>query len=98
MGNMKEKQEAIQKKLAEIVVEGSAGQVKVEVTANRQVKNIRIEDEFYGEAEKEEILDMVIIATNRALEKAAEKEAEVSQSMLKDLLPPGMDKLGGMFS
>jgi hypothetical protein len=34
---------------------------------------------------------------NRVLEKAAEQEAVESQKMMKDMMPPGLDGLGGLF-
>ncbi len=98
-GNMEEMQKQMQVKLAAIEVEGEAGDGAVKVTANatRQILNIAINKEMLDWDDKEEVEDLVMVAVNRALDLAVEKEAAETQNMLKDMLPPGMDGLSGLF-
>ena len=98
-GDMQEKQEALKEKLKGIHLESEAGNgaVKVTVNAARELVNLDIDPEQLAENGIEAIEDMVVIAVNRALEDAAEKEATETQKMLKDLLPPGLGGLGNIF-
>ena len=43
------------------------------------------------------VQDLILDATNKALAAAAAKEAEATQQMVKDMLPPGMGGLGNLF-
>jgi DNA-binding protein YbaB len=43
------------------------------------------------------VQDLVLDATNKALSAAAAKEAEATQEMVKNMLPPGMGNLGNLF-
>lgn len=94
MGKLKEAQqniEATKKRLDTIMVDGEAGSVKVLVTANRNVKSITIDGTSLED--KEELEDYLILALNKALEKAnAIHEAEMAAAA-KNGLPdiPGLD-------
>lgn len=96
MAKLKEAQAKIEetkKRLNTVMVDGDAGNgmVVVTVTANRQVKNIAIDDELLNE--KEALEDYLILALNDALEKANQiNEAEMAAAA-KGGLPdiPGMD-------
>lgn len=94
MGQMQEMQAKMKEKLRGIEVTGEAGDGLVKVTANgaREIVNIKIDPSVAEDAEALE--DLLLVATNRALELAAEKEAAEGQSMLGDMLPGG---LGGLF-
>jgi hypothetical protein len=95
MAKLKEAQqkiEATKLRLNTILIDGEAGNglVKVTVTANRTIKNITISEEL---TDKEEIEDLLVIALNKALEKANSiSEAELAAAA-KDGMPniPGMD-------
>ena len=99
MGNMEEQQKELKAKLAEITVEAEAGDgaVKVTANANREIVNISIDKEKLDWEDQEQVEDLVMVAVNRALEKAAEKEAAETQNLIKDLLPPGLDNLPNLF-
>jgi DNA-binding protein YbaB len=45
----------------------------------------------------EELEDLLLIAVNRAITKAAEIEAAESQKMISEMLPPGFGNLGSLF-
>lgn len=59
-------------RLAEITVDGEAGDgaIKVLVTGNREVKSIEVSPQLLAEAHKEELEDLLITALNRALKNA----------------------------
>ncbi len=96
MAKLKEAQAKIEEtkeRLNTIFVDGESGngKVVVTVTANREIKNIAIDDELLYD--KEELEDYLIIALNDALKKANEiNEAEMAAAA-KGGLPdiPGMD-------
>jgi len=96
MGKLKEAQLKIEEtkvRLNTVLVDGEAGNgvIKVTVTANREIRSINISDDLMNE--KEALEDYLIIALNKALEKAnAINEAEMAAAA-KDGLPniPGMD-------
>ncbi len=99
MGNMEEQQKALKVKLAEITIEAEAGDGAVRVTANanREIINISFDQSALNWEDKEEVEDLVTVAVNRALEKAAVKEGEETQRMIQDMMPPGMGGLSNLF-
>lgn len=85
---MQQKTEEIKKRLDNINVEGDAenGRVTAVCTANRKIVSIHISEELKN-SDKEELEDLVILAVNRALEKA-EKIAEAEMAgAAKGMLP-----------
>lgn len=99
MGNMKEQQKEMRRKLAEFKVEAEAGDgaVKVVANANRELLDIQFDKQKLDWEDAEMVQDLIIAAVNKALEKAAEKEAEEAQNIMKNMLPPGLGDLGGLF-
>ncbi len=99
MGNMKQQQEAIQKQLTAKEIIGESGEGAIQVTCNglRQVLNVAIDKSKLEWEDSEQVEDLFLIATNRALEKAAAVEQELTANSLKDMLPPGMGGLSGLF-
>lgn len=95
MAKLKEAQqkiEATKLRLNTILIDEEAGNglVKVTVTANRAVKNITISEELN---DKEEIEDFLLIALNKALEKANSISETELAAAAKDGMPniPGLD-------
>lgn len=96
MAKLKEAQakvEETKERLNTVMVDGDSGNgsVVVTVTANREVKNIAIDDDLLED--KEALEDYLIIALNKALVKANNiNEAEMAAAA-KGGLPdiPGMD-------
>ncbi len=96
MAKLKEAQAKIEetkKRLDTVYVEGDSGNgtVVVTVTANREVKNIAIDDSLLDD--KEALEDYLIVALNKAIEKAnGINEAEMAAAA-KDGMPdlPGLD-------
>ena len=99
MGNMKEQQKEMRKRLAEFRVQADAGNgaVKVTANANRELIDIQFDKDKLDWEDTEMVQDLIIAAVNQALEKAAEKEAEEAQNIMKNMLPPGMGDLGNLF-
>jgi len=98
-GNMEEKQQALQEKLGTIFVQSEAGEGAITVKANarREIINVSINKSLVDLEDMEQLEDLLLVAVNRALEMAAGKEAEESQKLIQDILPPGMDGLKNMF-
>jgi DNA-binding YbaB/EbfC family protein len=97
---MQEQMQHAQDKLANITVEGTAGGGMVKVVANCQNKivNIEIEPEVINSDDKEMLEDLIVAATNQALENAAQRSEEEMQKAMGPLLGnlPGGFKLPGM--
>ena len=98
-GNFQEKQEELKHKLQSIEVEAESGDGAVKVTANaaREILNIEIDTTKINSSDTEELEDLILIAVNRVIKLATEKELAESQAMLKDMLPPGLGGLGKLF-
>ncbi|HBK71295.1 MAG TPA: nucleoid-associated protein, YbaB/EbfC family [Flavobacteriaceae bacterium] len=98
MEKLKEAQQKIEEtkaRLNTVLVDGESGngKVKVTVTANREIRNIDINDELLKDSD--ELEDYLVIALNNALEKANEiNEAEMAAAA-KGGMPdiPGLDML-----
>ena len=73
-GKLKEKMEALQKKLAEKTIQATSGAGLVTATVNgvQEVVSIEIDDEIVGSGDKEMLQDLVASAVNAALERSRE--------------------------
>jgi len=98
MGKLKETQqkvEATKKRLDSVSLEESSpeGLVKVVITANRKVKEIQIDANLLSD--KEQLEDYLILAINKAIEKATQVNETELAAVAKDGMPniPGMDNL-----
>lgn len=99
-GNFEEKQKELKKLLADIKIDEYGGDNKaihVTANANREIVNISIDKEKIDLSDTEQLEDLLLITINRALEKAGEKEAEESQRLMQDMLPPGLGNLTNLF-
>lgn len=100
LGNLEEKQAAMQDKLAAVTIEESAGDGAIKIQANglREVLNISIDKEKIDLNDVEELEDLLLVAFNRLTDKIVEQEEEVTKNSMKDILPPGMGGgLGNLF-
>ena len=97
-GKLQEAQQKMQEgkqRLANVMVDGEAGDgaVKVAVNGNREVKSITIGDHLLSPDNKEELEDLLITALNRAL-----KNAENAwESEMKGIAGGMLGPLGGLF-
>ncbi|MCD4794981.1 MAG: YbaB/EbfC family nucleoid-associated protein [Bacteroidales bacterium] len=87
MSQMQEQANEIKMKLDNTIVEGEAenGLVKVKATGNKKILSIEISDDLADD--KEAVEDLVIVAVNKALEKADEVAAKETGDLAKDVLP-----------
>jgi hypothetical protein len=84
---MREQMEYMQKGLAQQTVEGTAGAGMVKVTATGDLKIVKVEiDPQVLQEDREMLQDLVVAATNNALERAR----ELAQQRLGAMLPPGL--------
>ena len=103
MGKVKEAQAKIkeaQARLVHLTAEGEAGAglVKVFVNGERKVMKIEMDESLLTPNDKEMLSDLVVAATNKALESIELKIKEEMKKATEGMLPniPGMD-LGSMF-
>lgn len=103
MNKVKEAQAKIkeaQVKLVHLKAEGEAGagMVKVVVNGNRKIVAIHMDDSLVNIGDKEMLGDLIVAATNKALEEIEVKIKEEMKSATEGMMPniPGMD-LGNMF-
>jgi len=87
--------EEIKKRLDTVSVFGEVegGSIRVTATANKAVTAIEIEEEFYKQADKEEIEELLLTAINKALAQADQVSATEMQAATQSML----GGLGGMF-
>lgn len=92
-GQIEEMQKQLQAKLAAIVIDGEAGdgKIKVQVSGTRELKNIHIDPSLVSDGDAEELEDLLLVAINRTMEKAAAHAESETKNMMSGLLPPGMD-------
>lgn len=90
-----QKADEIKKRLDTVSVfaEVEGGAIRVTATANKTITAIEIEEEFYKNADKEEIEELLLTAINKALAQADVVSATEMQAATKDML----GGLGGMF-
>ena len=90
-----QKADEIKKKLDTIYVSGEVegGAIKITATANKTITAVAIDEEFYKQADKEELEELLLTAINKTLTRADEVSAKEMESMTQDL----MGGLGGMF-
>jgi len=93
MSQMQDQAKEIKKKLDSTIVEAEAenGMVKVKATGNKKVLSIEINDDIADD--KEAIEDLVIVAINKALEKADELASKETGDLAQGMLP----NLGNLF-
>jgi DNA-binding protein YbaB len=90
-----QKAEEIKRRLDTVSVFGEVegGAIKITATANKVITAVEIEEEFYKQADKEELEELLLTAINKALVQAEQVSATEMQSATKDML----GGLGGMF-
>ncbi|MFK7820534.1 MAG: YbaB/EbfC family nucleoid-associated protein [Planctomycetaceae bacterium] len=83
----------MQEQLAEIRAEGTAGggMVTVEANGHQKLLGVRIEQSLLDDNDKEMLEDLVLAATNQALDKAKQAAAEQMKGLTGDADIPGLD-------
>lgn len=93
MGNLEQKQAEMQKKMAQFTIEIEVEGVTITGNAARQVTNITISPEAWAAQDKEMLEDLLLEGMNRFIVDATKKEAEESQKMMSEMLPPGFEDM-----
>ena len=92
--NMQTEMEDTKRRLKEIKVtaESGGGMVKVTMSCDTRVKSIDIDDVILKSDDKTMLLDLVVAATNKAIEEV-EKTVEQEMGKMKDGMPniPGLN-------
>lgn len=90
-----QKAEEIKKRLDTVSVFGEVegGAIKITATANKAITAVEIDEDFFKQADKEELEELLLTAINKALAQADQVSAVEMQSATKDML----GGLGGMF-
>ena len=89
---LKSKLNKINKKLKKIhaVGEAGAGMVRVHADGHQKILKIEISDDLWAKNDKKFLQDLIVAATNDALDKA-KKAAQEEMKDLLGMLPPGFD-------
>ena len=97
MGKLKETQQKVEdtkKRLNTVLVDEKSADnlLKVTLTANREIKNITIDDQLLED--KEQLEDYLILTLNKAIAKATQINESELAAVAKDGMPniPGLDK------
>ena len=98
MGKLKETQEKVEatkKRLDTVYLQETSSDnlLSVLITANRAIKEIKIDDSLL--ADKEQLEDFLILTLNKAIEKATKVNETELAAVAKEGMPniPGMDSL-----
>ncbi|HWZ16471.1 MAG TPA: YbaB/EbfC family nucleoid-associated protein [Mucilaginibacter sp.] len=85
----------VKKRLEGITVSGSAEGGKITVTANgnKEIQSVMIDDDFFKDADKEQLGELLVIAINKAMEQAD----NVSQSEMAAMTKEMFGGLGNLF-
>lgn len=90
-----QKADEIKKRLDTVSVfaEVENGAIRITATANKTVTAIEINEDFFKQADKEELEELLLTAVNKVMLQAEEVSATEMQAATKDML----GGLGGMF-
>ena len=85
----------VKQRLDAITVTGTAegGKISVTATGNKTIQSVNIDADFFKEADKEELEELLTIAINKAMEQAD----NVSQSEMAAMTQQMFGGLGGLF-
>jgi nucleoid-associated protein EbfC len=92
MKQAQQMQERLQKQMAELRVEATAGggMVTVVVNGSKQLQSIRIDPEVVSPADVEMLQDLILAAVNDAQRKADEEMSKSMGGMMGGLKIPGL--------
>lgn len=93
-----QKADEVKKRLDTITVTGTAEGGKITVTANgnKLLQSVAIDEEFYKDADREEIEELLVVAVNKAIEQAENISQSEMAAMTKEMLG-GLGGLGNLF-
>ncbi len=93
-----QKADEVKKRLDSITVIGTAENGKITVTANgnKVVQAISINEDFYKEADREELEELLAVAVNKAIEQAENLNQAEMAAMTKNMFGD-LGELGNLF-
>lgn len=93
------KAEEIKSRLDNISVLGEVegGKIKVVATANKEIKDISIDEDYFSELTREELEELLVVALNKALSQADNINKSEMEAATQDMLG-GMGGLANMFN
>ncbi len=97
MAQMQQQQEALQARLAAMRITESAEGVSVTVSGAREVIGVKVADAILADGDAEQLEDLLVVALNQALAKAAETEAAEAQQLMSGMMPGGMPDMSALF-
>ena len=85
---MKQKAEEVKSRLDEtvLIAEGAGGDIKISITGSRKIKSLEIASALQH-GNKEELEEQLLVAVNRAIEKADKLNEEEMKKAAGGLLP-----------
>lgn len=85
----------VKQRLDAITVSGTAESGKITVTANgnKVIQSVAIDEDFFKDADKEQLEELLVIAINKAMEQADNVSQSEMAAMTKDMF----GGLGGLF-
>ncbi|MDB5124896.1 MAG: Nucleoid-associated protein [Mucilaginibacter sp.] len=77
----------VKKRLEGITVSGSAEGGKITVTANgnKEIQSVMIDDDFFKDADKDQVEELLVIAINKAMEQADNVSQSEMATMTKEM-------------
>lgn len=95
LGELQKQMEETKANLNNITVtsESGDGKVKVSANGNRRITEIKIDSQWGKEADAEELEDLIMVALNRALEKAEQASDREMKNAAKGYLPGGLEDM-----
>jgi DNA-binding protein YbaB len=96
MGKLKDAQKSAEEtkvRMNSVMVSDDAagGAIRITASANKEIKEIEISDALMHD--KEELIDLLIVALNKTLKKAGEVQEKEMQTSMKENMPniPGLN-------
>jgi len=85
----------VKQRLDAITVTGTAegGKITINANGNKVIQSIQIDEDFFKQADKEEMEELLLVAINKALEQAE----NVSQSEMAAMTQQMFGGLGNLF-
>ena len=93
---MQRQQEALREKLSEMRLTEASDGVSVTVSGTREVVSVKVAESILADGDPEQLEDLLVVALNRALAKAAETEQSEAQQLMSGMMPGGMPDLGAL--
>lgn len=97
--NLEEQQKRIQEKLSVQEIRTASPNDAITIISNAipEIKSVKIDRNKLDINDEEEFEDLLIIALNETIARAQAVQAQVSQEVLAEMLPPGLGSLKDLF-